>query len=67
MTVKNCQKALFFVPKEGEIGDSDGQLAQLEEDAAADPSKKGELLKYVHVRLFLPTFQPSSPLLFVQA
>jgi hypothetical protein len=49
--VKNCQKALFFVPKEGEIGDEDGRLAQLEEEATADPSKRGELLKHVHVML----------------
>lgn len=50
LTVKNCQRILFFVPKEGEIEDEDGTLAKLEEEAASDPDKKVALMQHVHVR-----------------
>lgn len=48
--LKGCQRTLFFVPKEGEIADGDGTLSRLEEEAAADPTKRVALLQQVHVR-----------------
>ena len=52
LTVKNCQRTLFFVPKESELEDEDGTLAKLEEEAASDPDKKVALMQHVHVRQF---------------
>lgn len=49
LRVKVAQRTLFFVPRPDELKD-DGELANLEEEAARDPSKKIELLRYVHVR-----------------
>ena len=49
LTVKNCQRTLFFVPKEGEVSDDDGTLASLEEDAGNGPEQRAALLKHVHV------------------
>ena len=50
LTVKNCQRTLFFVPKEGEIQDEDGSLTKLEEAAGSDPDQKVALMQHVHVR-----------------
>lgn len=49
LAVKNCQRTLFFVPKENEISDEDGTLSTLEEEAAKDPEQQGQLMQHVHV------------------
>ena len=49
LTVRGCQRQLFFVPRPGEIADENGTLARLEAAAAANPSCRGALMRHVHV------------------
>ena len=45
--VKGTQRNLFVVPTAGHFEDED--LKSLEEEADADPSMKGQLMKKLHV------------------
>ncbi|GAX83060.1 hypothetical protein CEUSTIGMA_g10486.t1 [Chlamydomonas eustigma] len=48
--VKGLQRSLIVVPRKDIFDDRDGEISQLEAEAAAEPSKKINLLKYLQER-----------------
>ncbi|GMH42291.1 hypothetical protein BSKO_10210 [Bryopsis sp. KO-2023] len=45
--VRNIEKVLFVVPKEGIFADSDGEIAELESAASKDPGNRGRLMRHL--------------------
>lgn len=49
--IKNVQRSVLVVPAGGVFGDADGAIATAEAAAKADPSKKLDLIKLLHVSI----------------
>ena len=58
--VKGTQRNLFVVPTSGTFEEEKEELKSLQEEADADPSMKGQLMKKLHVSCMHP-FPPPTP------